>query len=357
MTVLIAHIFGAMDRGGAELRTLDVAPRVPHTQHLYITLSGRRGELADEIETAGGRVLPCRLAFGFPFRFWRLLLHERPDVVHSNVATFSGAILLIARLAGVRHRVAHFRSDGDQHGNGRRRQLQRAVMRWLISRCATEVIGNAPGALAFAASDRTCSTGSGVVPDGVVVGPEPDERSRPEIRLLHIARTLPTKRRERAVEIVAAGRAVGLPLRLVLVGSTTPEEGAGLRSCAQELGADSAVELAGQTVDVPSALRDADALLVTSTREGLPGVVMEALAEGCPVVCTDLAGSAFISEFCLGIRLVAVDASDEVWVEALRSLLDADAPSRRAIWQSFTASPFTVEHAARAMGALWRAPV
>lgn len=355
MTVLIAHVFGAMDRGGAELRTLDVVPLVPDSHHLYITLSGRRGELADGIEASGGKVVPCRLSLAFPFRFWLLLRRQRPDVVHSNVATFSGFILLIAWVAGVPRRVAHFRSDGDQHGSGLRRDLQRTAMRWLISRCATAVIGNAPGALAFAGlaggrSERAVA----VLPDGVSLGPVPVDRPAGEMRLLHVARTLPTKRRVRAVEIVAVGRAAGLPLRLTLVGSTTPEEAASLCARAKELGVAGEVELVGPTSDVAGALREAHALLVTSSREGLPGVVLEALAEGCPVVSTDLPGSVFISQLCRGVQLVPLDASEETWVDALRALRAVDAPSRREIWESFAGSPFTVEHAARAMGELWR---
>ncbi len=358
MTVTIAHIFGAMDRGGAEMRTLGVAPHVRGTRHLYITLSGRRGELADGIESAGGLVLPCRLSAGFPVRFYRLLRHQRPTVVHSNVATFSGAILLLAALAGVPGRVAHFRSDGDQHGNGRRRRLQRWVMRRLIRLCATDVIGNAPGAVAFATGPRELGVeGSAVIPDGVVAGPEPAERSPGELRLLHVARTLPTKRRERAVEVVAATRAAGLAARLVLVGTTTPEEVGELEALAGRLGVRSAVELPGPCADVPAALREADALLVTSTREGLPGVVLEALAEGCPVVSTDLPGAAFIAGSCVGLQMVPADAPDELWVSALGALQAPGAPTRHAIWRSFTASPFTLDHAAREMEALWRSHV
>lgn len=355
MTVMIAHIFGAMDRGGAEMRTLEVVPHVPGTRHLYVTLSGRRGELADGIEAAGGLVLPCRLSAAFPIRFWQLLRHHRPAVVHSNVATFSGAILLIAKLAGVPRRVAHFRSDGDQHGNGWRRRLQRTVMRRLIRLSATDVIGNAPGALAFATGARVVGArGGSVIPDGVVVGPEPDERQPAELRLLHIARTLPTKRRERAVEILAAGRAAGLAVRLVLVGAMSDEEADGLGALADRLGVRSALELSGPTAEVPAALREADALLVTSTREGLSGVVLEALAEGCPVISTKLPGAAFIARSCVGLQLVLPDAPDEVWVGALGALKTPTAPTRHAIWQSFTRSPFTLDHAAKEMEGLWQ---
>jgi len=276
--------------------------------------------------------------------------------VHSNVATFSGAILLLARLAGVPGRVAHFRSDGDQHADTPPRRLQRALMRWLILRCATNVIGNAPGALAFADAKGGVATGA-VIPDGVRLGPEPGQRQTSELSVVHVARSLPTKRRVRAVEVVAAARRSGLPVRLRLIGSVTDQEQDELEALAEALGVGSAVEITGPTPEVAAALRAADVLLVTSTREGLPGVVMEALAEGCPVVSTDLPGAAFIAGSCQGVILVDPAAPDHVWVDALDAALGPDAPARQSIWESFGQSPFTVDHAAAEMGSLWQASV
>ena len=44
----------------------------------------------------------------------------------------------------------------------------------------------------------------------------------------------------------------------------------------------------GPRGDVPSLLRDATVLLLTSDNEGMPNVVLEALASGVPVVATDV---------------------------------------------------------------------
>jgi glycosyltransferase involved in cell wall biosynthesis len=356
VTLTIAHVFGAMDRGGAELRTIAVASITPEVRHVYITLSGRRGELADQIEDNGGLVFPCRLSVIFPLRFWRFLRQLRPDVLDSNVATFSGALILLAWLAGVPRRIAHFRSDRDQHGNSAGRRLQRRLMRALIHVFATDVVGNAPGALAFASSHHERTTGS-VIPDGVPVGPEPVERQGESLRLVHVARTLPTKRRDRAIAIVAAARAAGLRVSLRLVGAMTGPETSMLRQLAEALDVTDIVAMDGPTDDVAEALREADALLVTSTREGLPGVVMEALAQGCPVISTNLPGITYIRRFCLGITTVDLASEDSEWVDALRALSAPHALSRRQIWDSFKSSPFTLDRAAAEMRSLWLASI
>ena len=50
------HVFGAMDRGGAELRTTQLASGLDSSRvrSIYGTLSGREGVLAPEIRRAGG---------------------------------------------------------------------------------------------------------------------------------------------------------------------------------------------------------------------------------------------------------------------------------------------------------------
>lgn len=359
MNTSVVHVFGVMDRGGAELRTLSLIDLVPGVDHTFVTLSGRRGVLAEDIERLGGKVIPCRLSPVFPARFIRLLHRLEPDTVQSNVATFSGAILALAWLAGVRRRVAHFRSDGDEHGDGLLRRVQRGVMRQLIALFATDVLGNAPQALAFAwPPSQMNDPRARMVPDGVASGPQPDDvvTSPSPLIICHIARSLHTKRRARAVEILNAAVLADLDAQLQVVGEITAQERARLQRLAESLGTLDRITFHGSVSDVSATLEEASMLLVTSSREGLPGVVMEALAHGCPVASTDLPGVLHIKKFCEGIVAVNVDADDEVWVQAIKESVSTGHPTRFDIWKSFQESPFTLANAANEMRTLWTAP-
>src|SRR4051794_30959646 len=91
---VVVHVFGSMDPGGAELRTRALVARVPEARHIFVTLSGRAGRLAADLESQGASVVPMQLrSWTFAGKFVRLLRSEKVDVAHSNVATFSGVLL------------------------------------------------------------------------------------------------------------------------------------------------------------------------------------------------------------------------------------------------------------------------
>jgi hypothetical protein len=191
----IVHVFGAMDRAGAELRTVEVVERLARAEFdtTYVTLSGRAGSLAERIRDSGDRVVPLKLDVRFPAAFVRLLRSSGADVVHSHVATFSGAVLVLAMVAGVRTRIAHFRSDGDQQVDSVRRRVQRTVMKVLIGRSATAVLGVSPGALDHGWTPRwRADPRCRVVPNGIDLRAVPAVDDRWTVREeLGIARGVP----------------------------------------------------------------------------------------------------------------------------------------------------------------------
>ena len=83
----VLHVFGSLQRGGAEMRTLEVLRRLDSLRFSFamVALSGQRGELADQAEAEGFVVEPCVLGSGFAGRFTALLRRLEVVVLHSHV--------------------------------------------------------------------------------------------------------------------------------------------------------------------------------------------------------------------------------------------------------------------------------
>ncbi|GAB2962767.1 glycosyltransferase family 4 protein [Micromonospora polyrhachis] len=353
------RVLGTLDVGGAELRTLDLLPRLVAAGVVvhFVTLNGRPGSLAPVAQAHGATVHPLSLGLDFPRNFLALLRRVRPHAVHADLATFSGAPLLLAAAARVPVRVAQFRSDGDTHGNSLRRRAQRWTMRRLIHTFATDITGVSPGTLTHGylptwQSDPRCR----VVPNGLdldrlhrdsgadlrrQIGAAPQE-----VVCLHVGRPAPEKRRWMLPPMIAELRASGVAARAVLVGPYDGDDDAQLREAARINRVEDRIHLLGSRDDVGTLMSQADVVVLPSDREGLPGVVLEAAALGTPVVASDLPGVCFIADELPGVTVVDRDAPISAWAAAIREVISGDRPTSRdrdLARARFRSSPFSLE--------------
>jgi len=365
--LVVLHVFGSMDVGGAELRTIDLLRHLGPEgfEFHFATLSGREGVLRDEVSRLGGTIHPVRLNPAFPIVMWRLMRRERPAVLDSHVATFSGVLLLLGWLARIPLRIAHFRSDGDGRPDTLRRRQQRAVMLALVRRFATDIVGVSPSALTYGyRTSWMLDRRARVIPNGI---PSFDEsHSAASLRqtagvpvdaplVIHVGRPSPEKNRPHTVGVVHAMHERGVHAHLVLVGGSGADSCDVLREI-ERFNLGRFVHDLGVRTDAVDLISQADALLLTSVREGLPGVVLEAASAGTPVVSSALPGVAFIASSLPGIRCVGLDDPLEQWGEAV---IAAIKQGREHTWRArarrrFDASPFSLGSSLAAHRALYR---
>lgn len=119
----------------------------------------------------------------------------------------------------------------------------------------------------------------------------------PPFRLVAVGRFVPKKGFAVLLQAVQVLRQQGLDLRLCLAGSGPLERA--LKQQCRDLGLDSVVEFPGFVPHdrVPEFLRGADVFVMSSVvvgeggdRDGIPNVILEAMAHGLPVVGTDVSG-------------------------------------------------------------------
>lgn len=106
---------------------------------------------------------------------------------------------------------------------------------------------------------------------------------------LFIGRLHPQKGPELLLEAATPWLKQQSSLHLVYVGEGPLR--AELEQQIENRGVMSQVHLLGRRDDVPALLKGAAALVLPSRWEGLPNVVLEAMAAGCPVIATDVEGT------------------------------------------------------------------
>ncbi|WP_139491605.1 glycosyltransferase [Brevibacillus dissolubilis] len=366
----ILHIFGGMNRGGAEMRTLDLMRNIDRSayQFEFCALSGQPGVLDEEIRQMGGEVHLCGLGLSFPARFQALLQTGRYDVVHSHVHHFSGLILWLAARAGVKGRIAHFRSTASGQAQTLRRKVQTRVMKQLINRHATQILSVNEGAMVSSwrkdwKADPRCQ----VIYNGVDLLPFRAAPERHAVRqelgiaeeaqlIIHVGRMdTEAKNHLRLIELFAATAKLLPQAHLLLVGKGGNQREQQVRALIAKHQITDRVTLVGQRQDVPRLMMAADMLLLPSLWEGLPGVVLEARAAGLPVLGSDIPGTLEIAQRLPYVHCLPLAESDQVWAERISRILaeEAGKMTRTEALEQFEVSEFSIENCLRSHTAVW----
>ena len=234
------------------------------------------------------RILSCLggIAWGL-----RLLWRERPDVVHAHAPDLGASLALPARILRIPHVLT---LHGTSIGNpmfGRKSWLERVLVRiGHYDRLFTVD----PQALPFL--QDLSQAPPLFLPNGVAAEEFREWRPPAEgARLLFVGRLEAVKNVDVLLAAVARARARGCAASLDVVGSGRLEPE--LRKRAADLGIADHVQFLGQRPreEVAERLAAAAALVLPSSYEGFPMVLLEAWATGAPVIATSIAA---IPEIC-----------------------------------------------------------
>jgi glycosyltransferase involved in cell wall biosynthesis len=369
--IRILHIFGTMNRGGAEMRTLELMRHIDRNQFRFefCCLSGNPGVLDDEIRSLGGQVHLLKWSRGFTRRFRQLLRQRRIDVVHSHVHHFSGYIMRIAAGEHIRVRIAHFRSPLDEKRYTLARYVYAGIMKRWIRRNATNIVAVSEDAMSRGWSpnwrgDRRCQ----VIYNGLDFSPSDRAECRQalweELHLkagervcINVGRVSPLQKNHgRLIEIYSALSQKCDNSCLLLVGEHPSEFCAELEKIARDTNCQGRLIFMGLRSDVPRLLSAADLMIYPTLFEGLPGVVLEACAAGLPVLASEIPPMGEIARHLSGITQVALSAKNEVWAERAAMMLQSQDGRRspELTANEFTNSPFCVEKAVKSVVRLYQ---
>jgi glycosyltransferase involved in cell wall biosynthesis len=348
----IVYTLGSLDIGGAELRSLELIEALKRRHPglsviLYISCRDG-GPLEPAFRGLGVPIVQGRRGLAGIIDLWRLCRRSGAAILHTNADTVSGFYCFAAALAGVKVRIAHYRSAGPPVAQLRQRLILHTG-RLLLRLSASRVVGVCDSARAMAGvkPGKWLTLYNGIIRDDGAAPPRPGRPS-----LLFLGRIHPDKRPAKAVDILDALMArSGARASLHFVGSGSPAEMGRLRARIDASPFASAIIVHGFSREPREHLRRAGVLLLPSSREGLPGAVLEALAEGVAVVASDLPGIREIQGFCPGVYCVVGDAPAAIWADAVEEALAQARPDD--IRAGFRESPFHFADHVRGFERLW----
>lgn len=298
----VLFVISGLATGGAERQVVLLSRELRRNGHAALIYAlNRETSRQPELQDSGVEVVFDQKKFRFDpavlFRLRTKISSWRPDIVHGFL--YDGN--LYSRLAALGSGIPVFGSE--RSDNYVLSLPQRAGYR-LTSWMCDAVVANSHAGAAFACRTQHLATDRcHVVWNGIDLT-EVSERSQSVSSVS--GEIWPGSALRRLCMVGAIKEAKDYPLalrtmralvdkspewRMVCVGdelsdARVEEKSKVLELCAQ-LGLDAYVKFVGRRSDVLEIMRSADVLLMTSSREGFPNAVLEAMACGTPVVSTD----------------------------------------------------------------------
>lgn len=323
----IALVIGQLTRGGAEgqlvqlVRGLDRARFVP----LVYCLSAQTEPLGSEITASG---VPLRVVTGGAVqRARRLASHleaDAIDVMHSWLYVGNA-------VAGAAHLLRPSRPLITSARNCKVQGRLNQVANIVAFRSSRAIVVNSRDVAAYIACRYAAPRQRiRVIYNGIDI-----ERFHPDTGgvelgpIVTIGRLVDQKNHDLFLRAGAAVSRAVPAARFMIVGDGPLR--AALEGQARQLGIVDRVTFTGERGDIETLLRAASLFWLTSRWEGMPNVVLEALASGVPVISTDVGGARELVRD--GVDGFVVPANHvDGFVQHSRELLDDT-----AMWRDFSA--------------------
>lgn len=359
----IAFCITELDPGGAEralVRIVSGLDRERWSPHVYCLAD--RGPLADNLDAANVPLTCLNVRssrdVGVIGRLTRALREFQPELLQTFM--FHGNIVgrVAAWRAGVPHVVAGVRVvEPDMQWRMRLDRWTSGLVDHTV--CVSKAVAETYQELGYRQEQLT------VVPNGVdferfanaepadltVFGIPEDART-----IIGVGRLHPQKGFDNLIaafaDIVAPAHDDDSPHLLVI--GEGPEQQT-LQKQIELLGLVEFVHLIGRQPDVAPLLRAADLFVLSSRWEGMPNVLLEAMAAGLPCIAMNVEGVAeLITDENTGL-CVSVDDTDEFLFAAIQRLLEDTtfAAQIAAAGQARVREEFTWEQTIRGFEAVW----
>lgn len=321
-----------LEVGGTPLDVLRLATALdPRQFHLKVVSLAPPGPVSERLAAAGIDCDACgargRGDLRALWRLFRLVSVFRPHLLHSFLFHANLAARVVGPMAGVpaRRIVCEIKTI----------ETQRRWHLWLdtlTARACRFQVANSPAVAEHLRRQGHWPAGRlrtilSAVDVEAIARAQPV--SRQSLRLterqfvvLWVGRFDPAKSLETLVE-AASLLDPKLAVRFVLAGQGQTRQR--IEDLVEDRGLSEQFQFLGTRDDVPALLKTCDLLVLPSRTEGLPTVLIEAMAAGCPVLASDIPACRQAVQAGLAARLVTPDRPTD-WAEAIAACATGDRP-------------------------------
>jgi len=340
--VRVLHVFGRMNRGGAETLIMNIFRNIDREkfQFDFLVHSEKEGHYDQEIKELGGNIYsvphPRKNILQYKKELKKILRENGPyDVFHSHVFSFSGYVLQIAKEEGVPKRIAHSHNTQDGHSSGVLRNIYRNYMRKLILKNATHLLGCSKEAC-FSLFGPDCFLDSRLIilknaidlsffepSEGIYVDLRSELGLNKNTKLIgNVGSFTEQKNHKKLLEIFKQVSIEVANVHLILVGDGPLKEK--IKQLVKEYEIDNNVHFLGIRNDVPQLMRNFDLFLFPSLFEGLGIVLIEAQAAGTMCVVADTVPKE--ADLKLGlIKYLKLEDDLDIWVRTIKKCMSKKA--------------------------------
>jgi glycosyltransferase involved in cell wall biosynthesis len=296
----VLFIIPSVSPGGIETYLLRfLKAKGKEMEAVVLIRSQTRGKLFEEYEALGIPIVFMPLGYLNPFRWFRyyhFFRKNRFDTVCDFNANFAGIPLWLAKLAGIKKRIAFYRQGKDHFKPGIIKNAYNKWMNRLVYQNATKILANSKAALDYFFPGKShIDSRFKVIYNGLDISQYQVKADKNAIKksldipedsfvIGHTGRYDKSKNHETIFKVAEQLIRENPNVYLVLCGPG-PEQ---LKDKVRSLGIEKNVRLLGYRSDIHLLLQVFDVFYFPSITEGQPNALIEAMVAGIPVVASNI---------------------------------------------------------------------
>ena len=333
----ITHVIPTLSNGGTEKFLMNLIENTSGNYLNSIIVYDRQNEWADKLNQNNVAVTviekPSKTGVIKNIRMLkRCFKQSRPDIVYVYTSFNSAYVLLAAMLSGVRIRIAHSHTSATEHKKTITYRIYVIVSKILLSFVATHKLAcsDKAGKAIFFGKYK-------VVQNGIYVDKyKYDEVSRNQLRkelridtkttlIGTIGRLDKNKNQRFMIEVLNECIKRNMDTKLLIVGEGPERQY--LEKYAKELDIIGNVIFIGSVRNVKKYYDAIDVFLLTSFNEGLPFVLIEAQANGLPILASDSIDKTV--KINSNFKLLKLGDGQKIWAQEVSKNIGRIIPSKK----------------------------